>query len=96
MNKEFDGNADLPIERTLTVINYDEEKGKTLKTRVTIARDMVQFVVASEDTYQVVDGVELRKVNVILSGGNNLELFLTLLDLNTLERAVGMYFISPY
>ncbi|HXN74953.1 MAG TPA: hypothetical protein VN855_00490 [Candidatus Acidoferrum sp.] len=96
MNQEFDGNVDLPVERTLTVINHGEEKGKTVKTRVTIARDMVQFLIASEDTYEVVDGIELRKVNVILNTGNNLELCLTLLDLNMLERAIGMYFISPY
>jgi len=82
-------------ERTLTVINYtSDEDGTPMRARVTIAPNMVQFLIASDETYTVLEGRELRRVNVILSTGNNLELYLTLLELTILERAVGTYFVS--
>lgn len=95
----------MPVERTLTVFNYSDEdeidgkesdtfnEDKVLRTRVTINRDLVQFVIGSENAYRMVNGIELRKVNVILTTGNNLELVLSVLDLTTLERAVGFYML---
>lgn len=81
-------------ERTLTVINYGEgEEGEVLRTRVTIAPHAVSFLIASENTVQIIDGSSLRRVNVMLQDGSNLELILTILDLTTLERAIGSYFL---
>jgi hypothetical protein len=84
-------------EHTLTVINYvipEEyeviENHEIVRNRVTISPGMVLFVIAGDETFETVDGIELRKVNVVLAGGNNLELFISLLDLNLLERCVGM------
>lgn len=85
--------------KQLTVTNYgsfdkEEEKEPTVKkTRVTIAPHHVHFVIASDDTYCIVDGIELRKVNVILTEGNNLELIISLLDLSEIENAIGSYMV---
>lgn len=83
-------------EKVLTVINYGvEEDGlespRVTKTRVTIAPGMVQVVVGSYDTYKIVEEIELRKVNVLFLNDNDLELFISLLDLTILERAIGTY-----
>lgn len=80
------------IERTLTVINYGEDEGKIIKTRVTIAPHMVQTVVASYEPVQSAEGQQQHKVNVLYMDGNQIELFINLLDLTTLERATGIYF----
>jgi len=80
-------------ERVLTVTNYDEEKGKFIKTRVTIAPSSVEFLIAGEEAYDTRDGREIRKVNIMLVSGNNLEVYISVLDLITLERAIGSYFL---
>lgn len=88
-------NDELLQERTLSVVNYgDGEDGEIIKTRVTISPGNILFIIASYDTALTVDGLELRKVNAMLSDGGNLELFITLLDLTTLERCVGFYMIG--
>jgi len=85
--------------RVLTLVNYghEEEDGKEseeiTKTRITIAPGGVQVVVASYDTALTVDGIELRKVNVLMIDQTNLELHISLLDLETLEVAVGTYLL---
>lgn len=82
-------------ERTLTVINYGtDDEEELLKTRVTLAPSMIVGLIASYDTALTIDGLELRKVNVILTGGDNIELFITVLELTTLERAIGAYFLA--
>lgn len=85
-------------EKILTLTNYgtDSEKprkGNVIKTRVTVAPHMVQFVVASYDKFTELEGIEIRRVNVLMTGGEQIELFLSLLDLTTLERAVGTYLL---
>jgi len=79
-------------ERTLTVTNYVEQKGGYIKKRVTIALNGVEFVIAGEDTYETIENNDIRQVNVVFGSGSNLELYISLLDLMNLERAVGMYF----
>lgn len=82
-------------ERTLTLTNYNVAAGKNdpKKARVTIAPSAVLFIIASDETSEIVDGVELRKTNIIVHGEGNVELYLTVLDLMTLERAIGAYFL---
>ena len=80
------------MERTLTVINYTEAKGKEFKTRVTLSPTSIISVIGSEDPVQFQDGGKQHKVNVIFIDNNQMELYLTILDLTVLERAVGMYF----
>lgn len=80
-------------ERVLTVTNYVEHKGGHIKKRVTIAPHAISFIVASEEAYDDVGDVELRQVNVVLGDGNNLELYISMLDLITLERVTGNYFL---
>lgn len=83
-------------ERTLTLTNYNPDsdgEDEPQKTRVTVAVDTVQFVIASYDTYCMVDGVQVMKTNVIFTSGSNLEIFISGSDLATLERAVGAYFL---
>jgi hypothetical protein len=85
------------IERTLTVTNYGADYGHVpgnKKTRVTISPGMVLFVIAASDSDYQVDSIALYKVNVILTEGSNLELFISLLDLDMLQRSIGMWF-SP-
>jgi hypothetical protein len=82
-------------ERTLTVVNYscnEDDVYLDHKTRVTIAPEKVSFVVASFDPVSTVDGKDLYKANVIMTNEANLELFVSLMDLTTLERVVGMWF----
>ncbi|CAK0741668.1 hypothetical protein CCP1ISM_130021 [Azospirillaceae bacterium] len=85
------------IERVLTVTNYgadqDEEPGSR-KTRITISPGMVLFIIASAESEYKVGGIDLYHVNVLLTNDSNLELFISLLDLDMLQRAVGMWF-SP-
>lgn len=82
-------------ERTLTLINYGtDEEDEVLKTRVTLSPGQVQGLVASYEPTLKIDGLELHKVNVLMGGGDNIELFLTVLDLTTLERAIGAYFLA--
>jgi hypothetical protein len=78
-------------ERILTLTNYVESKGKYLRKRVTIAPHAIHFLVAGDETYEIVEEKELRQVNVILADGSNLELYISFLDLLTLERVVGNY-----
>ena len=82
-------------ERTLTLINYNPEANEyePLKTRVTIAVDTVQFVIAGYDTYCTIDGIQVMKTNVLFTSGNNLEIYISGSELATLERAVGAYFL---
>ena len=87
-------NNDGLIERTLTLANYGEDEGKIIKTRVTLSPQMIQAVIASDQPMQEVDGLGQYKVNVLFVDSNQIELFITLLDLTTLERAVGTYFTS--
>lgn len=84
---------DVMQERTLTVTNYGEEKGKTIKTRITISPGMVTTIIASEKPVQNAGDGEQHKVNVLLMDGNQLELFISALDLTTVERAIGSYFV---
>lgn len=86
-------NGELMQERTLTVISYGEERGKKIRNRVTIPPGMVTGVIASEGPVQKRDGGEQYKVNILLMDGNQLEVYISLLDLTTLERAVGSYFV---
>lgn len=84
--------------KILTVVNYgiedDEKESKEItKTRVTLNPGGVHAVVGSYDTALTVDGIELRKVNVLMMDQTNLELHISLLDLETLERAVGQYLV---
>lgn len=81
-------------ERVLTVINYVlDNNNEHFTKRVTIAPHMVHFIIASEENLTFVPGRELRQVNVIMSEGVNLELFISLLDLTSIERAIGTYFL---
>lgn len=80
-------------ERILTVMNYDEEKGKFIKTRVTISPSSVEFLIAGDEAHDIRDSREIRKVNVMMVSGNNLELYISVLDLAMLERAIGSYFL---
>lgn len=80
-------------ERVLTLTNFVEQKGGYIKKRITIAPPAIHFIVASDETYETVEDIELRQVNVILNDGSNLELYLSMLDLITLERVVGNYFL---
>jgi len=94
-NDNFDDVVDA-VERTLTVTNYgvDDDTNKTIKTRVTLAPGMIQTVIASyEADYGKAENNELHKVNVLYVDGNQLELFISLLDLTTIERIVGMYLL---
>lgn len=81
------------IERTLTVINYGEKLGKSIKTRVTIPPGMVTGLIASEKPVQKAGGEEQHRVNVMLVDGNQLELYISGMDLTTLERAIGFYLV---
>lgn len=81
-------------EFVLTVTNYAvEEDGSFLKARTTIAPHMIQFIIASENVHFTIEGRDLRKVNVILTEGNNLEMFISEIDLICMERAIGTYFL---
>lgn len=83
------------VERVLTVINYGaDEEGPpgTNKTRITISPGMVLFIIASDEPEYVIDNIDLYRVNVILTESNNLELFISRLDLDLIQRAVGGYF----
>lgn len=92
MSQNFNGDV---TERTLTVTNYgtDDKNEEIIRTRVTIAPHLVQAIVASEDTVQSVDGVSQHRVNVLFMDSNQIELFITALDLVSLERCVGSYFL---
>lgn len=80
--------------RVLTVINYTlNDDGTLLKTRVTIQPSAVEFVLASYST-SLVDSHEAHKVNVCYVSGNQIELYLSQLDMITIEQAVGSYFIA--
>jgi hypothetical protein len=82
-------------ESVLTVTNYSEteEDGTYIKTRVTINPQMVEFIIAGTAAYVVKEGRELIKTNVVLSSGSNIELFISEIDLLTLERSVATYFL---
>lgn len=81
-------------ERTLTVINFGtDEDDEILKTRVTIPLQSVEVMIASNGAYKMVDGMEIAKVNILFTSNNNIELFVSMSDLSTLERAIGAYFL---
>lgn len=95
MSRNFEG-EDQATERTLTVTNYSEERdeeGNRIKTNVAIAPHNVDFVIGSEEMYDIAEGTELRKVNVIFTSGNNLEVYITLIDLMSIQRAISTYFL---
>ena len=80
----------------LTITNYsteDEEAEDAVytKSRVTVAPGMIDFVIAGYSTYAMSEGRELRKVNVILTSGSNLELLVSEVDMLSIERAAGTY-----
>lgn len=80
-------------ERILTLTNYDEENGKFTKTDITISPSSVEFLVSRQEVYDTIDGREIRKVNIMLVSGNNLEVFISTLDLAVLQRCVGNYYL---
>lgn len=81
-------------ESVLTVSNYGiEEGGKFIKARVTLAPHMIQVVIAGEETQTVVEGRELKRVNILLVDGNNIELLISEVDLISIERAIGTYIL---
>jgi hypothetical protein len=80
-------------ERTLTVIHHVTEGRKTVRKRITLAPNLIHFVIAGEEAHSTYEGRELRKANVVMTEGNNLELYISLLDLNAIERCVGSYFL---
>lgn len=81
-------------ESVLTLSNYGvQEDGKVIKARVTLAPHMIQVVIAGEETQFVMEGREIKKVNVLLLDGNNIELLISEVDLISLERAIGTYIL---
>jgi prepilin-type processing-associated H-X9-DG protein len=84
------------VERVLTVTNYgeDDRTGNFIKTRVTLSPGMIQAIIGSEEIAQNADGRGQHKVNILFVDGNQIELFLTISDLTTVERAVGTYFLN--
>ena len=82
-------------EYTLTVTNYTvEDDGTFNKTRVSIAPHKVEFTISSYDTFVKADGRDLKKVNVVLDGGNNLELFVSEVDLLLIERSHATFYLQ--
>ena len=79
-------------QRVLTVINHEDGKGNKLRTRVTIAPSCVTFFLASEEPFSEVNGQDVHKVNIFFHDGNQLELYVTPLDLTLLESAIGSYY----
>lgn len=76
--------------RVLTLISYGDNDEEIV--RVTIAPQNVAFLIAN--TVDVVKfGLRLKKTNVMLMDGGSVELFITDMDLTTLERAVGTYML---
>lgn len=76
--------------RILTLTSYGDNDSEIV--RVTIAPHNVAFVIANTvDTVKF--GQKLKKTNVMLLDGGSVELFITDLDLTTLERAVGTYML---
>jgi len=80
-------------ERILTITNYDEENGKFIKTSITISPSSVEFLVARDEIYDTIDGRDIKKVNIMMVSGNNLEVFISILDLAVLQRCVGNYYL---
>ena len=79
-------------ESVLTVCNYAvQDDSQILKARVTIAPHMIQVIIAGEEPYTNIEGRDLRKVNVLMIDGNNLELLISEVDLICLERVIGTY-----
>ncbi len=83
-------------ERTMTVLNYgwDEKEENVIRTRITLAPGLVKGIVASEEPCQTVDGIKQHQVNVLFVDSSGLELFITALDLMSLERCVGAYQVA--
>jgi hypothetical protein len=78
----------------LTVINYavdDDEIKIEGKSRVTIQATASPFMIASHDA-KLIDGHELYKVNLVFSDNLQMELYVSPLDLTSLEMAIGSYF----
>lgn len=76
--------------RILTLTSYGNTEDEIV--RITIAAENVAFLIASSiDVIKF--GQRLRKVNVFLMAGPDFEIFISDLDLTTLERAVGTYML---
>ena len=83
------------VHRVLTVINYnldDDEEKIYGKTRVTIQPSLCSFMLASHAAI-IVESQELYKVNLVFSA-NQVELYVSPLDLSYLEMAIGIHYIS--
>jgi hypothetical protein len=87
----------------LTVTNYSpdieedaviDENTLFKKTRITLAPHHVLFIISSDTTYCVAEGRELRRVNVIFTESSNMELYISEVDLMSIEKAVGSFFIG--
>ena len=101
MNEQDFGPGDF-TERTLTFKNYaadydeDGTEKSSIVTRITVAPGMVQAVIASEDPVQTCRDLHQHKVNILLIDNNQIEVYVTAVDLSTLERAVGAYFLPEH
>lgn len=74
--------------RVLTVTSYGDNEEEIV--RVTIAPHNVQMIIANSlDTVRL--GLRLKRVNVLFMDGGSAELFVTDMDLTTLEKAIGTY-----
>ena len=82
---DFD-NMDI---RELTVINYGEA-GEV--STVTFSPMQVDYVIASDQSVEVL-GKVLKHTNVIFSSGNQLDLFISDIDLMNIKQAVGSYIL---
>lgn len=80
---------DLTI-RTLTVTAYEENEGKSLE--VTLAPGKIQMIAASDDIRQ---GRTLKHVRIVFDDGGMAEVWVTEVDLITMQQCVGLY-AMPY
>jgi hypothetical protein len=91
----------------LTVINYatkEEVEGKEplennenptyVRTRVTFSPGHINFIIAGDSTYSIVEGRDLRRTNVIMVDGANVEVLISEIDLLMLESTIGAFFLN--
>ena len=76
--------------RVLTVTSYGDTEEEVV--RITVAPHNVQMIIANSVDI-VKFGLRLKRVNVLFMDGGNAELFVTDLDLTSLERAIGTYIL---
>lgn len=77
--------------QVLRVYHYGEDSSED--RRITIAPSKIVVVAACpEDT--VINGRSLVTVSIVEDSGNSFELNINHADLETLERAVGSYFLG--